>query len=254
MGKMLDEEKRRKKAAKILAVLKHFLGREDFRGLLALDIGCSAGYISDELHRAGAQVVGLDIDVPGLVAAHLRFGSSVGFTCADGEAMPLADRSVDIVVFNHIYEHVVNADAVMSEIKRVLKVDGVAYFGFGNRMGVIEPHYRLPFLSWLPRRAADRYISLAGKADHYYEQFRTRPGLRKMCAGLKVWDYTYTVLAQSKDFSADDMVPRPLVAAPLALWKAVSPVMPAFVWVGTPGDRSPSGSERRVPPHLIVGA
>src|SRR6476660_8184676 len=51
---MLDEDGRRKKAAKIVTVLKHFLGRDDLDGLIALDIGCSTGFIADELNRAGA--------------------------------------------------------------------------------------------------------------------------------------------------------------------------------------------------------
>ena len=46
------------------------------------------------------------------------------------------------MVLNHIYEHVVDADKVLSEIRRVLRDDGVAYFGFGNKYGVMEPHYK----------------------------------------------------------------------------------------------------------------
>ena len=32
---------------------------------------------------------------------------------ASGDDLPLPDASLDVVVFNHIYEHVVDADAVM---------------------------------------------------------------------------------------------------------------------------------------------
>lgn len=254
MDKMLDENHRRKKAAKINAVLQHFLGRQDLEGLTAIDLGCSAGYISDELRQRGAHVVGVDIDVPGLRGAHQRFGSDILFACADGEAMPFADRSVDIVVFNHIYEHVVDPDAIMSEIRRVLKEDGAAYFGFGSRLGIIEPHYRLPFLSWLPPRLADRYVAASGRADSYYERYRTRRGLKKMCAGLNVWDYTYSVLTDADRFEADDMVPTRLRNAPVALWKAISPVMPTFVWIGTPGARQPAGEAPAVPPRRIVSS
>ena len=34
-----------------------------------------------------------------------------------------------MVVFNHIYEHVVDPDAVLAEIRRVLRPDGVVYLG-----------------------------------------------------------------------------------------------------------------------------
>ena len=186
-----DETKRRTKAAKIRAVLQHFLGTDDLSGLTVVDIGCSTGYTAEGLSEAGARVLGFDIDVPGLRHAVARVGDRVGFTCADGSALPLPDKSVDVVVFNHIYEHVVDPTAVMAEIRRVLRDDGLAYLGFANRLGIIEPHYRLPFLSWLSPRLADRYVSVTKRAPHYYERMRTRPdpeedGLRIAAVGLHV--------------------------------------------------------------------
>lgn len=82
---MLDEDKRRRKAAKIIAVLAHFLGRDTAKpgevlsGLTVGDVGCSAGFIADELAAAGARrTLGLDIDVPGLRKASDRFGGGSG--------------------------------------------------------------------------------------------------------------------------------------------------------------------------------
>jgi SAM-dependent methyltransferase len=245
---MLDEQGRRRKAAKILAVLRHFLGRKDFDGLQVLDIGCSAGFISDELRRAGADVIGLDIDEPGLEKARQRFGDHVEFIRAPGSAIPLPAGFVDVVIFNHIYEHVPDPPVVMAEIRRVLSNDGVVYLGLGNRLGVIEPHYRLPFLSWLPRRLADRYVRLTGRADSYYETFQTRAGLRRLCGSFCVWDYTYTVLAQPERFAADDLIPRRLRGAPLGFWRAMSPVLPTFIWVASPAPRQPEGPRLEVNP------
>ncbi|MBO0831195.1 MAG: class I SAM-dependent methyltransferase [Actinobacteria bacterium] len=248
---MLDEQGRRRKAAKILAVLRHFLGRENFTGLRVLDIGCSAGFISDEFRQAGASVIGLDIDEPGLSKARERFGDSVEFFLAAADDIPLPDDSVDVVVFNHIYEHVPDVGAVMTEIRRVLKPDGLIYLGLGNRLGVMEPHYRLPFLSWLPKRIAHSYVRLAGRADSYYETFRTRPALRRMCAGLQVWDYTYAVLAQPAVFAADELVPRRLHGAPPGFWRAISPILPTYIWVGSPASRRPEGPALKTAPARI---
>ena len=169
MGAMLDERKRRQKAQKILAVVRHALGRTDLTGLRALDVGCSAGFIADELALAGAHTTGVDIDEPGLAAARERFGDRVEFSLARGEALPFEDGSMDVVVFNHIYEHVVDPESVVADIHRVLSPTGVLYLGVGHRLQVIEPHYKLPFLSWLPQAAADRYMRLTGRGEHYYD-------------------------------------------------------------------------------------
>lgn len=248
---MHRESGRRKKAGKIISVLLHYLGRANLDGLTVLDLGCSTGFITDELHRAGAYTVGIDIDQPGLSAAAARFGGELSFLCGDGERLPFPDDSLDIIVFNQIYEHVVDADAVVAEIFRVLSPTGVAYLGLGNRMQVVEPHHKLPLLSWLPESAADRYMRMAGKGDRYYERFRTKPGLRRMVHDFTVWDYTYAVLGEAERFGADDMVPARLRNAPIALWKVMSPVIPTFIWLGTKHDAPPAGGPTRIAPVRV---
>ncbi len=247
-AKMLDEAKRRQKAEKITSVVRHFLGRDDLSGLVVLDIGCSAGFIADALHSAGSErVIGTDIDVPGLAKAQARFGDTVGFTCADGSQMPLADSSVDVVVLNHIYEHVVDADAVVAEIRRVLSPTGCAYLALGNRWNVIEPHYRLPFLSYLPKPVAHRYVRASGRADSYYETYRTRPGLRRMLDGFGIWDYTLPVLTEPDRFSSGDDVGGAVARLPLPVKRALMPVVPTYIWVVTkdadgPAPQGPAGA------------
>ena len=248
-----DEPKRRRKAAKIRAVVEHFLGRTDLEGLVVLDVGCSTGFTCDTLREAGGTVIGADIDLPGVRSASQRF-PAITFVCGAGSRLPIASGSVDVVVFSHIYEHVVDPDAVMAEIRRVLAPEGVVFLALGNKWQVIEPHYRLPFLSWLPRKAADAYIKRAGKADTYYEQFRSRAGLLRMSQGLTLWDYTYTLLADSERFAATDLVPAQLRSLPPAAWKLAAPVMPTFVWVGTKGTAKPKGEATRVAPTVVAQA
>ncbi|MDF5751181.1 class I SAM-dependent methyltransferase [Spongiactinospora sp. TRM90649] len=262
-GAMLDEEKRRRKAAKIIAVLGHFLGRTGeapLAGLTVADVGCSAGFIADELAAAGAaRTFGLDIDVPGLRKAAERFGERVEFVCADGTAMPFPDSSIDVLVFNHIYEHVVDPDAIMAEMRRVLRPDGVLYLGLGNRLGIMEPHYKLPFLSYLPPALADRYVRAFGRADSYYERYRTRRGLRRMAHGFRVYDYTFPVLATPERFAGGELFPGAagriaravLGGTPRAALRALLPVVPTYLWIATKGDRRPAGPRLPQPPDPV---
>lgn len=241
MAAMLDEDRRRQKARKIIKVIEHFLGVDDLTGLTVGDVGCSAGFIADELASAGGTTLGFDIDVPGLAQAHERFGSRVGFICANGELLPLPDGSVDVLVFNHIYEHVVDPDAVISDLHRVLADDGVLYLGLGNRLGIMEPHYRLPFLSYLPAPAADRYVRAFGRADHYYERFRTRSGLQQMLAGFSVWDYTMPVIRGAEDFANTDVVSPRIARLPTGVLRVARPLIPAYIWVASKSALGPRG-------------
>jgi len=248
---MLDETSRRAKARKMARVVEHFLGRDDLRGLRVIDVGCSGGIVADELRRAGAAVVGLDIDRPGIAKAQARFAPGVAFVAADSQRLPLRGASADVVICNHVYEHVVDAEALVSELKRVTG-PGVLYLGLGNRLGIMEPHYRLPFLSWLPRRLADRYVRAMGKATYYHESFRTRGGLRRLFAGLQVWDYTFAVLAEPDRFDAGAGVPSWAAHLPAPMMRAATPFIPTYLWVATAAPTSPRGPALPTPPKRLT--
>lgn len=255
MDAMLDETKRRQKAAKIIAVVSHARGTSGptpLAGLTALDVGCSAGFIADSLAGAGARTIGVDIDEPGLARARERFGDRVDFRFGRGEALPLPNDSVDVAVLNHIYEHVVNPEGVVADILRVLKPGGLLYAGLGHRWQVIEPHYKLPFLSWLPRPAADRYMRLTRRGQSYYERYYTPPGLRRLFAAYDVWDYTLPVLADAGAFAGDDIVPPGVGRLPAPVLTALLPAVPTYVWVGFKGAGMPLGPPLRVPPRHLT--
>jgi SAM-dependent methyltransferase len=250
MGKMLDEESRTTKANKLLDVIFHYLGRNDLMGLTVGDIGCSAGFIAAALAGAGGRTLGFDIDEPGVAKAAARFGHHAQFVLAEGDRLPLTDKSLDVIVFNHIYEHVVDPGAVVDELHRVLSDDGIVYLGLANRLGVVEPHYRLPFLSYLPPRLADRYVRVTGRADHYHERLKTRRSLRRLFSEFTVWDYTYSLIREPERFASEDMVPAAISSIPSAVVKLV-PILPTFIWIATKSDLAPAGPTLRTPPSRV---
>jgi SAM-dependent methyltransferase len=251
---MLDEAGRAIKARKIVSVTEHFLGLSDLDGLVALDIGCSGGAIARTLASEGARVVGVDIDIDALVSAGAQGGGL--FVAADGEALPLASGSVDVAIFNQSYEHVVRPSRVVDELVRVLAPEGIVYLGLHNRYTLFEPHYRLPFLSWLPSGMADRYLRLSGKGDRYHERLLGWRRLKDLFARFTLWDYSYTVAAEPARFAATDVVAGRASAmvrrAPAPLRRAAAPLVPGYVWIGTPaGDAGPRGERVAVPPRRI---
>jgi len=74
------------------------------------------------------------------------------------------------VLSNHVIEHVGNARAQrahMLELRRVLRPSGIGYLAVPNRWMLVEPHYRLAFLSWLPRAWRTPYLRMRGKGAFY---------------------------------------------------------------------------------------
>lgn len=199
-GKLLDMDLRDRKAEKIRAVLRDI-------GVLRpetsiLDLGCSHGYILKNLAHDAGFCVGVDID-----RETARLGApNIAYVLADGERLPFKAGTFDIVVCNHVYEHTDAPAAMLAEIRRLLKADGVCYFAGPNKFSLVEPHYQLPFLSWLPGALADRYVRMAGKGDAYL----VRPySYRRLCvllAPFLVEDYTPRIINQPALFHIDDLL------------------------------------------------
>ena len=149
--------------------------------------------------------------MPGLRKAAERFGERVEFVCADGTALPFPDGSLDVLVFNHIYEHVVDPDAIMAEMRRVLSDDGVLYLGLGNRLGVDGAALQAA-VPVLPAARAGRPLRAAPPAGPTTTTSATAPGAgcAGCCAAFHVWDYTFPVLATPTRFAGSELFPGAL--------------------------------------------
>jgi SAM-dependent methyltransferase len=202
---MYDARGREEKGKKILAVLSDFLGSE-LGDLDALDVGCSTGIIDNLLAKSFKMLVGLDIDEEAVkYAMKERSGENEHFLLSDAMTMPFGDQTFDIIVCAHVYEHVPCARTLMSEIHRLLRPNGVCFFAAGNRLTVIEPHYRLPFLSVIPKKFGDLYLRSLGRAPHYYEKHLTYWSLRRLTSGFRVIDYTMDIIANPEKYYAVEL-------------------------------------------------
>jgi hypothetical protein len=55
----------------------------------------------------------------------------------------------------------------LREIYRVMSPEGVGYLAVPNRWMFVEPHYKLVFLSWLPRSLRSFYVRLLRRGVSY---------------------------------------------------------------------------------------
>ena len=164
-----EPEGRRRRGVRVLAALQAF-GGIDVESARLLDIGCSAGLMSDAMAARGSHVIGVDVDADSLRHAVAR-GGSARYVLARGERLPFADGAFDAVVCNHVYEHADDPFALMREAHRILRAGGACYVAAGHSLQIIEPHHRLPLLSWLPRPVASAWLRRLGRAERYDERF-----------------------------------------------------------------------------------
>jgi ubiquinone/menaquinone biosynthesis C-methylase UbiE len=161
---VMDRDTRVWKARKIIALI----GEERFlHARRILEIGCGSGVIAATLHELGP--TGLEVHAVDVVDSRSET-SGYAFQLLAGTALPFADASFDIVISNHVIEHVgprPDQLAHLREIHRVLASGGLGYLAVPNKWRLVEPHFRLPLLSWLPQSIADRYVQLARQGTHY---------------------------------------------------------------------------------------
>ncbi len=233
---ILDADYKAPKVGKLLAVLKAAGAIEDNvqRGLAA-DVGSSSGLFARALCGHFDHVFAFDIDAAALQAGHIDGVDNVHPVLADSQMLPLPDACLDLVICNHVYEHVPDAGRLFDEIHRVLRHGGVCYFGAASRLTIVEPHYKLPFLSWLPKWAADRYMRMAGRGPRYYENLRTWWGIERLLGGFGRRDFTIAVLRDPDRFMARDMIrPGSLIErVPAWLWRAAYVLLPSYILVLT---------------------
>jgi SAM-dependent methyltransferase len=162
------------------------------RDAAVLDIGCGAGVLA-LLKRKGIALTGVDLSDE-CVAAARRNGYDEA-VCSNLDALPFADASFDYVVSLDVIGHIPaeQKDAVLAEIKRVLRPGGVTMHGIEctDRAG------RRKYEEMSPEELR-RFISIDGhvgleEEDEHAARFR---GFFKNVA----WQPRYVLCLSSDEF------------------------------------------------------
>ena len=223
----LDAPSREEKAEKIRAILDRERG---VSGATCLEIGVGSGVIAarfaEYVGPTGA-VWGVDIRDSRLVTEGFRFVRTESTT------LPFEDAFFDVVLSNHVIEHVGGRSdqlAHLREIARVLKEDGVAYLATPNRWTLLEPHFRLPLIGWLPRKARTSYVRVARRGERYDCELLSRADLLGLCsdAGLDVGERTLEAIRLTAEIEDVPYVLGRLAKAPRIVLRALLPLVPTF--------------------------
>ncbi len=161
---LLDLASRRLKGIKIEKLLGLTDKKIKYR---LLEIGTGSGGIA---HYFACQSE-LQCEVTAVDTADQRLEKQgYTFVKVHDTQLPFEDESFDIVISNHVIEHVGDITAQLAhlkEVKRVLSSNGKGYLAVPNRWMLIEPHYKLIFLSWLPKPLRTPYLKWMKRGENY---------------------------------------------------------------------------------------
>ena len=147
-----------------------------------LDVGCGAGFLTNDLASRGHEVTGVDASREALDVARTRDRTrTAAYRRAEAESLPFPDASFDVACAMDLLEHVENPARVVGEIGRVLRPNGLFFFHTFNRSA----------LAWLVViKGVEWFVKNTPRDMHVLRLFVKPDELADMCEahGLDVVD------------------------------------------------------------------
>lgn len=116
-------------------------------GKNVLDIACGEGYGTNLLAETSKHVTGFDLDAQTIAKASSKYNKlNSTFICGNAENLPFEDNIFDLIVSYETIEHLENYKTAFSEIKRVLKPDGLLIISTPNKLNFSDKRsHKNPF-------------------------------------------------------------------------------------------------------------
>jgi SAM-dependent methyltransferase len=194
------------------------------QGRWVLEIGIGGGGIGRAFARLGARVVAGEYSAATVRAVAVKqrgWQERVPLVRLDGVAVPFRDEMFDLVLLNGVLEYFGCRSGKESpreyqlkglrSIHRTLVSGGWLYLAIENRFypkyALSDPHTHQPFVSWLPRRAADWYSNAAsGHAYRHWtyslqrlKRLLAEAGFRRFRVFLPIPSYQFPILLHASD-------------------------------------------------------
>lgn len=113
---------------------RYAFARDLTAGRDVLDIACGEGYGSAMISENANSVIGVDIAADAIAYARQTYvRENLNFLEGSATKIPVADASVDVVVSFETIEHLEDHEAMLAEIKRVLRPSGILVISSPNK-------------------------------------------------------------------------------------------------------------------------
>lgn len=177
-------------------------------GKKLLDIGCWDGRLLTYIDQAGLfqELYGIDISSDGIEKVLSR-GFCAAVVDLNNESLPFPDEFFDAVTFLAVLEHVFDPYAVIQEIHRILRPDGILIIdvpnvaSFSNRVRIMighlpvtsrDPGWDGGHLHYFTKRSLDRFLTSQGFAITARKATGGRPKLRNWWISMLAGEMIYS--------------------------------------------------------------
>lgn len=103
-------------------VLKHSLGKTDFKNIKMIEIGCGTGNVLSYLRTQNMNISGADYFIEGLQFCQQRIKAPL--YQIDASQTPFANNSFDIIGLFDLIEHIQQDETLLKEAHRICKNNG----------------------------------------------------------------------------------------------------------------------------------
>jgi 2-polyprenyl-3-methyl-5-hydroxy-6-metoxy-1,4-benzoquinol methylase len=141
--------------------------KKEFKECKVLDVGCGSGTVAISLARYAKCVLGIDPFAEDVIKAReeAEKQSVANARFAVMSAYDLkASGEYDVVVLSDVLEHVPDQAGLLSRCLAALAPGGVLYLNTPNKWFPMEPHKKLLFLSYMPKKLANKYAVAFGSS------------------------------------------------------------------------------------------
>lgn len=144
---------------------------QQLTGLRVLDVGCGSGWYAEQLVKAGCKVTAIDISARMVELTQQRLQEKAEVIQANIEKPLdfLADNTFDIIIAPLVIHYVEDQHALMKELARVLKSQGLLIFSTHQPHGVF---YRFKLKNYFtPQIIHDYWASLNITVQYYHHSW-----------------------------------------------------------------------------------
>ncbi len=220
----LDDRSRHQKAQKIISILSTHC---DFRNANVIDIGTGSGHIISDIARGCKSATSVDLYDERVEKRGYLFRK------VQDERLPFKDGAFDVAISNHVLEHVPNQRMHIAEIHRVLKRGGVFYLATPNRWWWKDPHYQIPFITWLPRSLSQALFQrFKGKGWDIYSLSYSK--IKRLAKGrFALFNATIDVIKNPGKYHLDTLKDlQPITSRiPTFLLRALNGLFPTYILI-----------------------